>query len=60
MKNRVHEIKKISHPDYCNHYTGKENPANTLSRGEILTSLNDQGLWWFGKPWPIKCENQWL
>lgn len=53
LKNRVDEMKERSYPGCSDHCPGNENPADTLSRGEIVISIKDQELWSFGLRWII-------
>lgn len=44
VKNRVDAMKKISDSDCCHYSPKNENPADTLSRDENLTSQQIQEL----------------
>ncbi|KFM60317.1 hypothetical protein X975_18847, partial [Stegodyphus mimosarum] len=59
VKNRVEEIRTFSNSEWGNHYSGEENPADLLSRGDNLVALKDKELWWNGPLWIRKDEDHW-
>ncbi|XP_035213887.1 uncharacterized protein LOC118187723 [Stegodyphus dumicola] len=59
VKNRVEEIRTISNSDWWNHCSGKENPADLLSRRDNLVALKNKELWWNGSHWIRKDADHW-
>lgn len=59
VANRVIEIQSLSDPENWNHCIGKENPSDFLTRGEKLSTLLNNNLWWKGPPWLSLPKNVW-
>lgn len=51
VSNRVVEIQEMSDPKSWNHCSGKDNPADLVSRGSSVQVLFQSQLWSFGPQW---------
>ncbi|KFM77999.1 hypothetical protein X975_25815, partial [Stegodyphus mimosarum] len=56
VSNRVVEVQEKSDPRSWNHCSGKDNPANLVSRGVPAQSLLEGDHWWCGPHW-LKRKN---
>ena len=56
--NRVSEIRSLTKPDQWFHVSGKENPADIISRGEIPERLN-QNTWIHGPQFLKSFKSDW-
>uniref|UniRef100_A0A8D8XYX2 Integrase catalytic domain-containing protein n=1 Tax=Cacopsylla melanoneura TaxID=428564 RepID=A0A8D8XYX2_9HEMI len=59
VKNRINEIKSNKLNIKFRYVPTDVNPADILCRGESLSSLKDNGLWWNGPDWLSKSEDNW-
>ncbi|GFX66694.1 integrase catalytic domain-containing protein [Trichonephila clavipes] len=59
IKNRVQEIQLLSDPMQWGHCSGKDNPADLLSRGTSAVKLAQNELWWHGPPWLKLTPDHW-
>ncbi|MCP4486958.1 MAG: hypothetical protein GY820_06515 [Gammaproteobacteria bacterium] len=61
VNNRVKEIHRVGKDQHINfHYVStKENPADYASRGQTLTELVSNSLWWQGPHWLEKPSEKW-
>lgn len=58
VANRVSEIRESTSADQWNHISGKENPADILSRGRCVSDLSKM---WFDGPAFLSCyKSTWL
>lgn len=48
VANRVMEIQPLSTPETWSHCSGKLNPADFTTRGQTVTKLKEESLWWSG------------
>ncbi|XP_071040053.1 uncharacterized protein [Parasteatoda tepidariorum] len=51
VRNRVIEIKEKTNPDHWHHCSGKDNPADKLTRGMNAQALLNETVWLSGPPW---------
>ena len=51
VTNRVTEIQALTPPSCWHHCSGKENPADLISRGALANQLVSDSLWLNGPPW---------
>ncbi|XP_018395454.1 PREDICTED: uncharacterized protein LOC108773960, partial [Cyphomyrmex costatus] len=54
--NRVSEIIETLPAKHWSHVSGKENPADVISRGASPRQLENLELWWAGPPWLLTGE----
>ncbi|XP_063607690.1 uncharacterized protein LOC134782212 [Penaeus indicus] len=54
VSNRVVEIQSLTSPCHWYHCSGKENPADLISRGELAEPLVNSTLWMNGPSWLSK------
>lgn len=47
VANRVTEIQSLTPPETWSHCSGKHNPADLTTRGQTVTKLKEEELWWF-------------
>ncbi|GBM17523.1 hypothetical protein AVEN_198026-1 [Araneus ventricosus] len=59
VANRVSEIQTLTDPEQWFHCSGKENPADLLSRGESAVNLVKSSLWSHGPSWLSQSECDW-
>ena len=59
VNNRVAFIRAHSEPNQWNHVSGKENPADVLSRGSSVKNFLNNNLWKFGPTFLRKPEKEW-
>ncbi|XP_030763068.1 uncharacterized protein LOC115887734 [Sitophilus oryzae] len=59
VQNRVSQIQNIINPIDWRHISGKDNPADLLSRGVNPSELEAMSLWWSGPPWLQKSPSDW-
>ncbi|GFY25395.1 integrase catalytic domain-containing protein [Trichonephila clavipes] len=57
--NDVLEIQSNSDPSDWNHYSGRENPADYVSRGANLETIINIQFWMYGPQWLRTTENNW-
>lgn len=57
VSNRIGEIHELSNPDQWRHVSGKDNPADIISRGATTTQLLNCSIWWKG-PEFLKTNNK--
>lgn len=50
VANRVTEIQSLTPPETWSHCSGKLNPADLTSRGQTVSKLKEEELWWSGPP----------
>lgn len=48
VANRVMEIQTLTPPETWSHCSGKLNPADLTTRGQTVTRLKEEELWWSG------------
>ncbi|XP_076652424.1 uncharacterized protein LOC143358834 [Halictus rubicundus] len=58
VRNRVTEIQELSNCQW-HHISGKDNPADCVSRGLSPTELKEHTLWWNGPAWLSKHSTLW-
>ncbi|XP_054709007.1 uncharacterized protein LOC129218706 [Uloborus diversus] len=59
VANRVEEIQSLTNPRIWNFTPGKANPGDLLTRGESLTSLVENTLWFEGPDWLSMPKERW-
>ncbi|XP_055617896.1 uncharacterized protein LOC129763133 [Toxorhynchites rutilus septentrionalis] len=59
VANRVSEIQHFTHGDHWNHVSGKENPADLVSRGMLVEDFLKSRLWTHGPCWLSLPPNEW-
>ncbi|XP_064461641.1 uncharacterized protein LOC135371581 [Ornithodoros turicata] len=59
VRNRVIEIQEKSDVSAWRFCPGKENPADLLTRGESLETLEKCDTWWNGPKWLERDEDEW-
>ncbi|GFY51459.1 integrase_H2C2 domain-containing protein [Trichonephila inaurata madagascariensis] len=59
VSNRVIEIQSNSDPSDWHHCSGRENPADYVSRGENLETIINSQFWMHGPQWLRTTENKW-
>ncbi|GFS72372.1 integrase catalytic domain-containing protein [Trichonephila clavipes] len=57
--NRVIEIQSNSDPSDWHHFSGRENPADYISRGANLETIINSQFWMHGPQWLRTTENNW-
>ena len=58
VSNRVGEIRRLTEPDQWHHISGKENPADIISRGQTLGSMDKQR-WLKGPKFLSTFKSEW-
>lgn len=48
IANRLMEIQSLTTPETWSHCSGKLNPADLTTRGQTVTKLKEESLWWSG------------
>ncbi|KRY76490.1 hypothetical protein T4A_9942 [Trichinella pseudospiralis] len=59
VRNRVEEIQQLVEPASWRHCSGKDNPADWLSRGVTVTKLAEGNVWWHGSTWLARPQQAW-
>ncbi|GFV87229.1 integrase catalytic domain-containing protein [Trichonephila clavipes] len=59
VSNRVIEIQSNSDPSDWHHCSGRENPADYVSRGANLETIINSQFWMHGSQWLRTTENNW-
>ncbi|GFU91767.1 integrase_H2C2 domain-containing protein [Trichonephila clavipes] len=59
VSNRVIEIQSNSDPSDWHHCSGRENPADYVSRGANLETIINSQFWMHGPQWLRTTENNW-
>ncbi|GFT64162.1 integrase catalytic domain-containing protein [Trichonephila clavipes] len=59
VSNRISEIQENTDPVSWRHYSGKQNPADLLTRGLASKELINSEKWWHGPEWLKDSENLW-
>lgn len=59
VSNRVAEIQTLTDTKNWKHVRTHDNPADLVSRGIEVTTLNESSLWWHGPGWLSETESQW-
>ena len=59
VANRVSDIQSTTYTLVWRHVPSKDNPADALSRGQLLTEFLDNSLWFHGPQWLYKDECAW-
>ncbi|KRX64960.1 Retrovirus-related Pol polyprotein from transposon [Trichinella sp. T9] len=59
VRNRVEEIQQLVEPASWRHCSGKDNPADWLSRGVTVTKLAEGNVWWHGPTWLARPQQAW-
>ncbi|XP_058827081.1 uncharacterized protein LOC131687057 [Topomyia yanbarensis] len=59
VANRVSEIQSSTHGARWSHISGKENPADLISRGMRMDDFLSSDLWKHGPHWLLQAENEW-
>ncbi|XP_058828052.1 uncharacterized protein LOC131687963 [Topomyia yanbarensis] len=59
VANRVSEIQSSTHGARWSHISGKENPADLISRGMRMDDFLSSDLWKHGPHWLRQAENEW-
>ncbi|KAF8784458.1 hypothetical protein HNY73_010133 [Argiope bruennichi] len=59
VSNRAIEIQEITDPSNWRHCSGKQNPADMLTRGIGSKDLITSESWWHGPEWLRNAENPW-
>ncbi|XP_054710302.1 uncharacterized protein LOC129220001 [Uloborus diversus] len=59
VANRVEEIQSLTNPRIWSFTPGKANPGDLLTRGESLTSLVENTLWFEGPDWLSMPKERW-
>ncbi|KRX53289.1 hypothetical protein T06_7451, partial [Trichinella sp. T6] len=59
VRNRVEEIQQLVEPASWRHCSGKDNPADWLSRGVTVTKLAEGNVWWHGLTWLARPQQAW-
>ncbi|GFQ98507.1 integrase catalytic domain-containing protein [Trichonephila clavata] len=59
VSNRISEIQENTDPVSWRHYSGKQNPADLLTRGITSRELINHEKWWHGPEWLKDSENLW-
>jgi len=59
VANRVSQIQSLSSIENWHHISGKENPAEFLSRGVMPKMLLELDNWWHGPKWLQNIESEW-
>ncbi|GFX79962.1 integrase_H2C2 domain-containing protein [Trichonephila clavipes] len=59
VSNRVIEIQSNSDPSDWHHCSGRENPADYVSRGANLETIINSQFWMHGSQWLRATENNW-
>ncbi|GFW85048.1 integrase catalytic domain-containing protein [Trichonephila clavipes] len=59
VSNRVIEIQSNSNPSDWHHCSGRENPADYVSRGANLETIINSQFWMHGPQWLRTTENNW-
>lgn len=57
--NRITDIQSNTFPAMWRRVSGKENPADCLSRGLLPEQLINHQLWWTGPSWMDEPEDLW-
>ncbi|XP_054628394.1 uncharacterized protein LOC129179316 [Dunckerocampus dactyliophorus] len=50
VANRVMEIQSLTNPEIWSHCSGKLNPADLTTRGQTVSRLKEEDIWWLGPP----------
>lgn len=48
VANRVEEIQSLTTPESWSHCSGKLNPADLITRGQTVSKMKEEELWWAG------------
>ncbi|GFW49835.1 integrase catalytic domain-containing protein [Trichonephila clavipes] len=59
VSNRISEIQENTDPASWRHCSGKQNPADLLTRGVTSKELVNSEKWWHGPDWLKDSENLW-
>ncbi|GFU32840.1 integrase catalytic domain-containing protein [Trichonephila clavipes] len=59
VSNRISEIQENTDPASWRHCSGKQNPADLLTRGLTSKELINSEKWWHGPEWLKDSENLW-
>ncbi|XP_058827824.1 uncharacterized protein LOC131687748 [Topomyia yanbarensis] len=59
VANRVSELQSSTHGARWSHISGKENPADLISRGMRMDDFLSSDLWKHGPHWLRQAENEW-
>ncbi|GFW21298.1 integrase catalytic domain-containing protein [Trichonephila clavipes] len=59
VSNRISEIQENTDPASWRHCSGKQNPADLLTRGLTSKELINSEKWWHGPEWLKYSENLW-
>ncbi|GFU45184.1 integrase catalytic domain-containing protein [Trichonephila clavipes] len=59
VSNRISEIQENTDPASWRHCSGKQNPADLLTRGLISKELINSEKWWHGPEWLKDSETLW-
>ncbi|XP_039310248.1 uncharacterized protein LOC105205076 [Solenopsis invicta] len=59
VSHRVAQIQELTNPQIWRHVNSKNNPADALSRGQLLTVFLNNQQWFSGPSWLKGNENKW-
>ncbi|XP_077523492.1 uncharacterized protein LOC144134453 [Amblyomma americanum] len=59
VRNRVTKVQICTEKDQWRHCPGSQNPADRVTRGVTIQSLQGDRLWWFGPSWLSETEESW-
>ena len=59
MANRVGEIQASTNPEQWRYVATKQNPADLLTRGLIVSTLSEQERWWKGPSFLKQDSSEW-
>lgn len=59
VSNRIIEIQQLTNPMSWRHCSGKDNPADLLTRGCSAGVLSTSSKWWYGPSWLTEPQCTW-